>query len=537
MPYDPDKAKPWINFFQKRLTHTKGIFAKKPFMLAPWQRQIVSDLFGTVKSNGLRQYSTAYVEVPKKNGKSELAAGIALGGLVLDDEPGAEIYSAAATRDQASIVFRVAAQMVRNSPRLHAMCQIVDSTKTIYLKDQPSSFYRAISADAGTQDGINPHVVVFDELHRQTRRDLWDVLKYGSDTRAQPLLFAITTAGVTGHSPICEEQHEYARQVLDGTFKDPSFYPVIYAMDQGGDWTFEGEPATDGKPATGWYKANPALGDFLPIDKVRESFQKAISLPSEQNSFRRLRLNEWVGQETRYIPMDQWRACGEPLFNIEELAGKTCFGGLDLSTTQDITACVLVFPVDGRLLVVPHFWIPGHDLYKRSRHDNVPYDLWASQGLIHVTEGNQIDYAFVRKAIGDFSKLYDIKEIGYDRWNATQLVQNLTDDGVTMVPIGQGFASMSAPTKELLTFVGNRSLRHNGNPILSWMADCMSVKQDPTGAVKPTKPDRLKSSKRIDGMVALVDAIARIIVHPEDTGSVYETRGIWRVGEAQAPAS
>lgn len=503
-----------VRFFHNRLRHTKGKFAREPFILAPWQETIIRDIYGTVNANGKRRYKVAYVEVPKKNGKSELGAGIALAGLLLDEEPGAEVYSAASTRDQATIVFRVAAQMVRNDPVLNSMCRIVDSTKTIYLKDEPNSFYKAISADAGIQDGINPHVVVFDELHRQKNRDLWDVFRYGSPTREQPLLFAITTAGVIGHSQICEEQHNYARRLLDGTFADPTYYPVIYGLDDAEDWTFEGEPAKNGKPATGWYKANPALGDFLPIDRIRSEFRTALEVPTEQNSFRRFRLDQWVGQETRYIPMEEWRRCGNP-FDLGKLAGKACYGGLDLSTTRDLTAFTLVFPMDDLYYVVPHFFIPGDDLHQRSQRDNVPYDLWVSQGLIHVTPGNQVDYSFVRKVINDLAKLYDIREIGFDRWNATQIVQQLMDDGLTMVPIGQGYQSMNAPTAELLSMVRDGRLQHGGNPVLSWMADCMTVKQDPAGNVKPSKPDRMKSKNRIDGIAALVDALARVILIPK----------------------
>jgi len=429
---DKQKANDAVRFFERRLTHTKGAFARKPFILAGWQETIIRDIYGTLKSDGFRRYNTAYVEVPKKNGKSELGAGIALAGLLLDEEPGAEVYSAASTRDQATIVFRVAAQMVRNDPVLNSICRIVDSTKTIYLRDDPNSFYKAISADAGIQDGINPHVVVFDELHRQKNRDLWDIFRYGSPTREQPLLFAITTAGIIGESPICEEQHDYATRLLQGTFTDNTYYPVIYGLDPSEDWTNEGQPATKNRPATGWYKANPALGDFLPIDRIRNEFKTAIEMPSQQNSFRRFRLNQWVGQETRFIPMDLWNACGAP-FNPSEFSGADCYGGLDLSTTRDLTAFALAFPKNDKVFVVVHFFVPGDGLHDRARKDNVPYNLWAAQGLIHITPGNQVDYAYVRQTINDLAKIYNIREIAYDRWNATQIVQQLTDDGLLMI--------------------------------------------------------------------------------------------------------
>jgi phage terminase large subunit-like protein len=528
--FNDKKAQVAINFFEHMLTHTKGIWAKKLFELIPWQKPIISDLFGSVRSNGLRQYTTAYIEVPKKNGKSELAAGIALVGLLLDEEPGAEVYFAAASRDQASIGFKVAARMVRNSPRLNDLCRIIDSTKTIYLKGDSDCFMRAISADAGTQDGINPHIAVFDELHRQRNSDLWDVLKFGMATRAQPLLVALTTAGITGDSPICEQQHDYARSVKEKIFSDPSYYPVIYGLDEKEDWTAEGGPATKKKPASGWFKANPSLGYHLSIDKVREEFLQAKNNPSQQNSFRRLRLNQWVGQETRYLPMSDWRECAAP-FNPERFIGRPCFGGLDLSATQDITAFVLTFEEDGDIYWIPHFWIPEHELVQRAKKDRVPYDFWVAQGLIHTTPGNQIDQEFVRAMIRDLAKLYDIREVGYDRWLATKIITDLDSDGLKMVPIGQGYQSMSAPTKELLRLTLAHKIRHNGNPVLNWMADNFSVKQDAAENVKPSKPDRRKTTKRIDGMQAGIDALARMIVTPGYEGSVYDKRGILVIGE------
>jgi phage terminase large subunit-like protein len=525
-----------IRFFSRRLTHTKGIYAGRPFIPIPWQEELLRDVFGTVKTNGFRQYTTAYVEMGKKNGKSELGAGIGLAGLFLDNESGAEIYSVARTRNQAGNVFRVAAQMVRNDPLLMAESRIVDSTKTIYLRHDPSSYFKILSADADIEDGCNPHMVIFDELHRQTNRDLWDVFKFGKGTRAQPLLFAITTAGVSGRSPICEQQHDYARRLLQGTFQDPTFYPAIYSIDEQEDWTYQGEPEHDGKPATGWYRANPALGYFLSLETLREDFKTALEMPAEQNSFRRFRLSQWVSQETRAIPMDKWNACGQG-FSVAELAGKECFGGLDLSTTKDLTAFVLVFPQDGKYLWLPFLFLPEDDLQKRSRKDNVPYDLWAKQGFIFLTPGNEVDYGFVRKKINDCAEIYNIREIGYDAWNATSIVHDLMGDGMTMVPIRQGFGSLNAPTGEVLSMIKSGRLVHNNNPCLNWMADCLSLKQDPAGNIKPTKPDRNKTSKRIDGIAAGINATARILVSQAfKEESVYDTRGPRIAGGSEARA-
>ena len=471
--------------------------------------------------------------MPKKNGKSELAAGFALEGLFIDDEQGAEVYSAAATREQASQVFRVAAQMVRNCPALLGRCKIVDSTKTIYLKSDPNSFYKAISADAGTQDGINPSMVVFDELHRQKNRNLWDVLTKGSDTRSQPLLLAITTAGIEAESPLCWEQHEYARQVIQGLFDDPTFYGVIYGLGEDEDWTFEGMPAKGSKPATGWYKCNPALGDFLRIDRVRADAEKAKRLPSEQNSFRRFRLNQWVSQQTRWLPLSEWDQCAEA-FDKHALIGKSCYAGLDISSTQDLTAFVMAFPDGDETFLVPHFWLPEANLQERVVRDRVPYDVWAAAGLLTLTPGNYIDHGFIRTAIlgggangaKGFADLYQIEELAYDPWNAQQIGVELAGAGLTAFPMRQGFQSLNEPSKAFERGVLGRTLRHGGHPILRWNLDCVTVASDPAGNIKPVKPDRLKSSKRIDGIVAAIMANGRLEMHRNKPKSAYEDRGI-----------
>lgn len=533
MPLDPDKAQGAVDFFEGFLTHTKGSFARKQFKLPWWQEKIVRDVFGTVRRDKFRQYRTVYIEVPKKNGKTTLAAGFALKLLFDDDEAGAEVYSAASTRDQAGICFRAASAMVRQSVDLNENARVIDSTKVIYLKDDPNSFYKAISADADVQDGINPSGAVYDELHRLKHRDLWDVLEYGTATRDQPLIVVITTAGVVGESPICEEMHDKAVQILKGTFKDPSFYAVIYGLEKDEDWTFEGEPAKYDrsgnkivKAATGWYKANPALGDFMKVEAVRKEVNDAKQIPSKQSSLRRFRFNQWVNAESIWIPSDKWNACGE-LFNPDELLGKTCYGGLDLSTVIDITANLLAFPMlDDEIWLLADFWLPEEGLQERCRRDMVPYDVWAKQGFIKLTPGDVIDYAFIRHRIKELFELYQLAEIGHDPWNATDIVTRLTeDDGLTLVPIRQGWASLSAPSKEFEKRVLGKKLRHNGNPVLKWMMDCCSIRSDPAGNIKPVKPDRAKTSKRIDGIVAAIMAIDRL-TRNENRPSVYEERGL-----------
>ncbi len=508
-----------VNFFQRELHFVKGRgYGGTPFILPAFQKKIVRQLLGTKRRDGLRQYDEAYIEVPKKNGKTTLAAGLALYCLIMDKEPGAEIYSAASTREQAAKVFDVAARMVAVSPSLRALCRVVQHTKTIYLRHDISTYYKAVSADAGSQDGADPHAVIFDELHRQKNRDLWDVLTYGSDTREQPLSIAITTAGIESESPLCWEQHERARQVLEGTIVDPSFYPVIYAAGEKDDWTKEKT----------WRKANPGIAaGFLRVDRIKKLCDTAQLSPAAENSFRRLRLNQWVSQETRWLQLKAWDKGAKP-FNPSDLHGKKCYVAYDLSSTTDITALCLLFPIGDEVFVIPHFWLPKVELLERSKRDKVPYDKWASLGLIHLTDGEIIDYRAVRQTINDLADIYEIKEIAYDPWNATQISLELQGDGFEMVQVRQGYRTLSAPMKELLRKVKSGTLRHGGNPVLRWMADCVVARSDPAGNIKPVKPDQTKDRKRIDGIVATIMGLDRIMRH-QNTGSIYQTRGLQSV--------
>ncbi len=358
--YDARRGEGAVRFFERLLVHPSGSYAGKPFTLEEWQREdIIKPLFGTVKADGTRQYRIAYVELPRGNGKSTLAAGIANYLLFADGEAGAEVYGAACDRDQASIVFRTAADMVRQSPMLSRMCKIIDSTKRIIYKN---SFYRVIAADAAGSHGFNASGIIFDELHTQPNRDLWDVLlsSTGKASRRHPLLFAITTAGFDRNS-ICWEQHEYAEKVLAGVIKDPSFFAYIAKAGDDEDWT---DPAT-------WRKANPGLGPMVKEDYLAAECKRAQETPAYENTFRRLHLNQWTRQETRWLPLHKWDECGGAI-DVEGLKGKPCYAGLDLASTTDIAALVLVFPQtddDGVTTydVLPFFWIPEEAMRERAQ--------------------------------------------------------------------------------------------------------------------------------------------------------------------------
>lgn len=512
--YDKEQADYAVSFIQC-LCHTKGRWAGKPFLLMDWQEQIVRDIFGTLKKNGKRQFTTAYIEIPKKNGKSELAAAVALYLLFADGEAAPEVYGAAADRAQAGIVFDVADQMVKMNPALEKRAKRLGANKRI-ITHFNNGFYQVLSAEVGTKHGLNVSGLVLDEVHAQPNRKLYDVLTKGSgDAREQPLYFLITTAGNDKNS-ICYELHQKALDIIEGRKIDSTFYPVIFGADESEDWS---DPKV-------WKKANPSLGETITIDKVQAAYESARQNPGEENSFRQLRLNQWVKQSVRWMPMDKWDACS---FEIDEekLKGRVCYGGLDLSSTTDITAFVLVFPpVDenDKYYVLPYFWIPEENVSLRVRRDHVPYDIWEQQGVLQTTEGNVIHYGFIESFIEKLGEKYNIREIAFDRWGAVQMVQNLEGMGFTVVPFGQGFKDMSPPTKELMKLTLEQKIAHGGHPVLRWMADNIFIRTDPAGNIKA---DKEKSTEKIDGVIATIMALDRAIRCGNINGeSVYENRGL-----------
>ena len=512
--YDKEYADFAVAFIES-LCHTKGTWAGKKFELIDWQEQIIRDLFGTLKPNGYRQFNTAFIEIPKKQGKSELAAAVALLLTCGDGEQRAEVYGCAADRQQASIVFEVAADMVRMCTALSKRVKILASQKRI-IYIPTNSFYQVLSAEAYSKHGFNIHGVVFDELHTQPNRKLFDVMTKGSgDARMQPLYFLITTAGTDTHS-ICYETHQKAKDILEGRKIDPTFYPVIYGADENDDWT---DPKV-------WEKANPSLGITVGIDKVQTACESAKQNPSEENSFRQLRLNQWVKQAVRWMPMDKWDKCAFAV-NEDDLRGRVCYGGLDLSSTTDITAFVLVFPPldeEDKYIILPYFWIPEDTLDLRVKRDHVPYDVWERQEYLQTTEGNVVHYGYIEKFIEQLGKRFNIREIAFDRWGAVQMVQNLEGMGFTVVPFGQGFKDMSPPTKELMKLTLEQRIAHGGHPVLRWNMDNIFVRTDPAGNIKA---DKEKSTEKIDGAIATIMALDRAIRCGNDTSeSVYNDRGI-----------
>ena len=450
--------------------------------------------------------------VPTHN--SELAAGIALYMLCADNEEGAEIYGCANDRQQAAIVFDVAREIVQQSPILRERIRIIDSQKRmVYMPTH--SIYQALSSEVASKYGYNVHACIFDELLGQSNRKLYETMTQGSGAaRKQPLNFVITTAGSDRNS-ICYEVHRKAVDQLEGRKYDSTFYPVVYSAPETADWT---DPKV-------WARANPSLGRTVDVEYYEQRCKSAMENPAEEIHFRQFHLCQWTNTSVRWMPMDKWDACAGRV-DARMLEGRPCYAGLDLSSTTDLTTLVLVFPPlneDDAYTVLPFFWLPEDTLALRVRRDHVMYDVWEKQGFLKTTEGNVVHYGFIEQFICQLGERYNIREIAYDRWNASMMVQTLQDDGFTMIPFGQGYKDMSPPTKELMRIVLEKKLNHGGHPVLRWNMDNAYVRTDPAGNIKI---DKEKSTEKVDGAVALVMALDRAMKNLNGGDSVYNHRGL-----------
>jgi len=503
--FDAEEAEHAIAFFGL-LKHSKGEWAGQPFILQPWQVFIVGCLFGWKRADGSRRFRTVYISVARKNGKSTLAAGIGLYMAFFDDEPGAEVYAAATKREQARIVWSEASRMVSKTPAMKK--RITSFVGNLHVESTAQKF-QPLGADADNMDGLNVHCAIIDELHAHKTRHMLDVLTTATGARRQPLIFVITTAGFDRNS-VCWEQHDYSVKVLEGILPDDTFFCFVAGIDDGDDWRDEAV----------WPKANPNLNVSVKAEDLRTKCRRAQEVPGQQNAFRRLHLNEWTEQSERWLDMTTWDENGEP-FDPTLLAGEACYAGLDLSSTKDLTALALWFLEQHKALMA--FWVPEEGVRQRADRDRVPYDVWVREGYIEATPGNVVDYDIIRARVNELKQLYNIREIAIDRWNSTQLQTQLMGDGFTVVPFGQGFASMTAPTKEIERLVLERKLGHGGNPVMRWMASNVVAEQDAAGNLKISKA---KSTEKVDGMTALAMAIGRAMVQEAEPVSVYETRGV-----------
>jgi len=520
--FDPEAAQYVLNFIGM-LRHSKGKWGRgrgELITLEPWQQFIIWVGFGWKRADGMRRFRAIYLEVARKNGKSTMSAGLGLELAFADGEPGAEVYSAATKRDQARIVHKEAIRMVRKNSGLRKYIKIYKDNLNLELT---ASKYEPLGADSDSTDGLNIHGVVADELHAWKSREMWDVLETATGSREQPMIVAITTAGMDRMS-VCYEKHDYTRKVLEGwednSFEDDTWFGMIFTLDEGDDWRDESI----------WIKANPNLGVSKYIEDMRMKAKRAEHMPAALAGFLRRELNVWVQGEFKWMPMGAWRKCSGDVPAIEltkRLEKATAYGGLDLSSTSDLTAFVMAFPDDdGNFDIVCRFWIPEDQMEIRTRDYGVQYRLWVEQGYIETTPGNSIDPDYILDQVEQDADLFDIDQVAFDRWGAARVVTTLENKGLTMVQFGQGYASMNPPMKELERLVLSGKIRHGNNPVLTWMADNLVARMDPSGNIKP---DKEKSREKIDGMVALIMALDLALRHPEKK-SVYEKRGIRRLG-------
>lgn len=511
LTFDADDADRAVRFFHL-LKHSKGEWAGKDFALEPWQAFIVGSLFGWKREDGTRRFRTGYLEVARKNGKTTLLAGVGLLLAFFDGEPGADVYAAATKREQAKICWGEARQMVLKTAALQK--RITCLVGNLHHTGSRSKF-EPLGADADSMDGLNIHGAIVDELHAHKTRNMVDVLETATGARRQPLVLYITTAG-TDRQSVCYDRHEYASRLLSGTVDDDSYFAYCASIDEGDDWADESV----------WPKANPNLGVSVKLDDLRRKCARAKQLPTEQNAFLRLHLNVWTQQSNRWLPLDLWDANAGPVAASDleaHLLSRLCYGGLDLSSVRDLAAWVMVFPDEEEpeaLDVLCRFWCPETWAHSPENRYSAQYLAWERAGFLTVTPGDAIDHASVRAQVVQDASVYQLIDLNIDRlFQGHETAMRLSEEGLTVFPMGQGFLSMAAPMKEFERRLLGKKLRHGGNPVLRFMAENVAISTDPAGNLKP---DKAQSQGRIDGIVSLVMALDRAMRRTSEGRSRWE---------------
>lgn len=496
-----------IRFIEK-LKHTKGEWAGQRFRLEPWQQFVLWNIFGWKNADGTRRFRYAYIEIARKNGKTALSAGIGLYMLFADGESRSEVYSAATVKDQAKICFSDAVEIVKATDLKNYLTPYRNSI----VYELKGGTMKPLSSDYGTHDGLNPSCGIIDEFHAHKDSGMFDVIKSAFGARRQPLMFIITTAGFD-KSGVCYAYRENVIKVLRGVNEDDSLFGIIYTLDDKSEWD---DP-------TMWIKANPNLGVSLSADYLADQVKDAKNRPEAVRNVMTKNVDLWVDAERTWILDDAWQKC-IGMTDPADLKGCACWGGLDLSNVSDITAYVLLFHENDRFQLLPHFWIPEEKMLEKVRKENINYDKWAAEGYVTVTPGNVIDYDFVEADILRIVADYDLRTSAYDRWNSSQTIIDLQNEGLECNPFGQGYGSMSAPTKEFEKLVLTGKIEHFGNPVLRWMLASTLVKTDPAGNIKP---DKEKSTQKIDGIVAAIMALGEwMTAQADDESNPYENRGL-----------
>lgn len=554
LAYVPAWAERVERFFERVLVHTKGRYNRVPFKLTPWQRdEFIRPLFGTARFDAqlgawVRNYNEAWWELGRGNGKSEKLAGCALYLLAGDGEEGSEVYGAAADKDQAALVFNVAARMVELSPILSRRLDVIHSKKRI-VDPKTASVYQVIAADAAGNLGQGPHGIVFDEIIAQPSRELYDALRTGLGKREQPLLICATTAGNDPES-FAAHEHQAAAAVFEEPERQPNRLVIIrntprrvpiaeakawVTIEGSGDGeTIEVDPWAEAN----WHHANPAIASgFLSLAQLRAEAKAARADPTKENAFRQYRLNQWVSQATRAVPLHVWdEAAGEPL-DEAELEGRAAFGGLDLAATTDLAAWAVLFPPldpeappqtpEGEIPVLWRYWVPEGALAELDKASGGRFTIWDREGWLDVVEGEVIDYDLVHAQIDEDRRAFGLVDVSLDPWNSAQTIAWAEREGITTASVAQTYRALSPPTKELLALTRTRRLRHGANPVTRYNVDGFELKSDPAENVRPVKPNRSRSGRRIDGVLAAILALDGYMRRGRNRRrSAYEDRGL-----------
>ena len=505
--FDRKAAQRAISFIE-RLKHTKGQWAGLRFKLEPWQQFIIWNIFGWKMANGTRRFRYAYVEIARKNGKTALSAGIGLYMLFADGESRPEVYSAATVKDQARICFSDAVEIVKATDLKNYLTPYRNSI----VYELKGGMMKPLSSDYGTHDGLNPSCGIIDEFHAHKDSGMFDVIKSAFGARKQPLMFIITTAGFN-KAGACYAYRDNVIKILRGINEDDTLFGIIYTMDANEEWD---------NPQM-WIKSNPNLGVSLFPNYLEDQVNDAKNRPEAVRNVMTKNVNLWVDAEKTWILDDAWMKCVGTT-EIEDLRGCECWGGLDLSNVSDITAFVLIFHENDKFQLLPFFWIPEEKMLEKIRKENINYDLWVKAGFVKVTSGNVLDYEFVKADILQIVEIYDLQSSAYDRWNSSQTIIDLQNEGMECNPFGQGYGSMSAPSKEFEKLVLSEKIEHFGNPVLRWMLSSTLIKTDPAGNIKP---DKEKSVQKIDGIVASIMALGEwMTAQAEDDNDPYSKRGM-----------
>ncbi len=492
--------------FIENLKHTKGEWAGQKFRLEPWQQFVVWNIFGWKNGDGTRRFRYVYIEIARKNGKTALSAGIGLYMLFADGESRPEVYSAATVKDQAKICFADAVEIVKATDLRNYLTPYRNSI----AYDLKGGQFKPLSSDYGTHDGLNPSCGIIDEFHAHKDSGMFDVIKSAFGARRQPLMFIITTAGFN-KAGACYAYRDNVAKVLRGVNKDDTLFGIIYTLDEKKEWD---------NPKM-WIKSNPNLGVSLSADYLADQIKDAKNRPEAVRNVMTKNVNLWVDAERTWILDEKWVECvGSP----RDLRGCDCWGGLDLSNVSDITAFVLIFNEDDRFQLLSFFWIPEEKMLEKVRKENINYDMWVREGYVKVTPGNVLDYDFVKADILQLCTQYNLRSTAYDRWNSSQTIIDLSNEGMEFSPFGQGYGSMAAPTKQFETLVLTKQIEHFGNPVLRWMLASTVVMTDPAGNIKP---DKAKSTQKIDGIVASIMALGEwMTAQANEDNNPYNNRGL-----------